>query len=92
MNALPEFREADTPLEVGAIFAEVKAASGLPLVNLVRRHSAAMPCVLATSDSAARPIGGSISHGRRPRTLQFVWWDLWAESAGSVRQTNGCAN
>ncbi len=43
---MEEVREAEAPPETAAIFAEIRAATGLPFVNLLWRHMAALPGVL----------------------------------------------
>ncbi|MDB5415012.1 MAG: hypothetical protein JWR10_3347 [Rubritepida sp.] len=43
---LAEIREADAPLETAAIYGRLREAYGLPLVNLIWRHFAALPGVL----------------------------------------------
>lgn len=43
---LAEVREADAPPAVAAIYAELRAAYGLPLVNLIWRHFAALEGML----------------------------------------------
>ena len=40
---LPEMREDDAPSEIARIFADIKRASGTPLVNLIYRHLATIP-------------------------------------------------
>jgi hypothetical protein len=44
---LPEMREEDAPAEIGRIYADIKRASGTPLVNLIYRHLATIPGGLA---------------------------------------------
>ena len=43
---LAEIREADAPPEVAAIYGKLRAAYGLPMVNLIWRHFATLPGVL----------------------------------------------
>ncbi|WPB87170.1 hypothetical protein [Sediminicoccus rosea] len=43
---LAELREADAPPEVDAIYAQLRQAYGLPMVNLIWRHFATLPGVL----------------------------------------------
>ncbi len=52
---LAEVREADAPPEVAAIYAELQAAYGLPLVNLIWRHFAALEGVLPWAWDSVRP-------------------------------------
>ncbi len=53
--ALPELREAEAPPEIAAIYAALRAASGVPLVNLIHRHLATLPGVLPWVWRAIRP-------------------------------------
>ncbi|MFC7473582.1 hypothetical protein ACFQS7_04405 [Dankookia sp. GCM10030260] len=53
--ALPELREAEAPPEIAAIYAALRAASGVPLVNLIHRHLATLPGVLPWVWQAIRP-------------------------------------
>ena len=43
---LPEIREDEAPPDIAALYAELRRATGVPLVNLIWRHAAAMPGVL----------------------------------------------
>jgi hypothetical protein len=45
-SALPEVHEAEAPPEVAAIYAGLREAMGVPIVNLVWRHFATLPGVL----------------------------------------------
>jgi hypothetical protein len=54
-KTIPEIRESEAPPETAAIYAELRAASGLPLVNLIWRHFAALPGALPWAWSAVRP-------------------------------------
>lgn len=53
--ALPELREAEAPPEIAAIYAALRRASGVPLVNLIHRHLATLPGVLPWVWQAIRP-------------------------------------
>ena len=44
--SLVEVREEDAPADIAAIYGELRQASGVPLVNLIWRHAAAMPGAL----------------------------------------------
>lgn len=56
MIGFVEIREADAPPATAAIYAEIRKASGLPLVNLIWRHFAAMPGVLPWAWAAVAPL------------------------------------
>jgi hypothetical protein len=53
--ALPEIREAEAPPDIAAIYAALRQASGVPLVNLIHRHLATLPGVLPWAWQAIRP-------------------------------------
>jgi hypothetical protein len=59
MMSLPEIRESEAPPNVAAIYAEIRTASGLPLVNLIWRHFAALPGVLPSAWATVRPLVAS---------------------------------
>ncbi|TCH99546.1 hypothetical protein EJV46_02400 [Roseococcus sp. SYP-B2431] len=52
---LAEVREADAPPEVAAIYAQLREACGLPLVNLIWRHFATLDGVLPWAWNSVRP-------------------------------------
>lgn len=52
--ALPEIREAEATGEIAAIYAGLRAAIGIPLVNLIHRHLATLPGVLPWAWEAVR--------------------------------------
>ena len=52
---LAEIREADAPPEVAAIYAQLREAYGLPLVNLIWRHFATLDGVLPWAWETIRP-------------------------------------
>lgn len=52
---LPELREAEAPPDIAAVFAALREASGVPLVNLIHRHLATLPGVLPWLWQAIRP-------------------------------------
>lgn len=56
MTGFPEIREADAPPDTAALYARIKQASGLPLVNLIWRHFAALPGVLPWAWAAVEPL------------------------------------
>lgn len=53
--ALPELREAEAPPDIAALYAALRQASGVPLVNLIHRHFATLPGVLPWVWQAIRP-------------------------------------
>ena len=58
---LPEVPEAEAPPEVAAIYAGLREAVGVPIVNLIWRHFATLPGVLPWAWEAARGVIGSDS-------------------------------
>ncbi len=69
MIGLAEIREADAPAETAAIYAQIKQASGLPLVNLIWRHFAALPSVLPWAWAAVEPLVRSTSMAEARKRL-----------------------
>lgn len=59
MAALPEVPEAEAPREVAAIYAGLRGAVGVPIVNLIWRHFATLPGVLPWTWEATRGVIGS---------------------------------
>ena len=59
MKQFPEIRPEDASPEIAEIYAEILAVSGVPVVNLIWRHFAALPGVLAWAWPAVRPLVGS---------------------------------
>ena len=53
--SLAEIREADAPPEVAAIYTQLRAAYGLPMVNLIWRHFATLPGVLPWAWESVAP-------------------------------------
>ncbi len=96
--SLLEIREADAPPAIAAIYAEIKAASGLPLVNLIWRHFAALPGVLPWAWGAVQPLVTSASMGQaRQRIVAGIalpapaavaaadWQDAASDQGGVAR-------
>ncbi len=59
MNDFPQIPEFGAPPEVAAIYDDLRAVSGVPTVNLIWRHFAALPGVLPWAWAAARPVMAS---------------------------------
>lgn len=64
--AFAEVREAEAPPETAALYAALRSASGVPLVNLIWRHLATLPGVLPWAWEAVRPAleGGAAAAAR----------------------------
>jgi hypothetical protein len=58
--SLTEVHEAEAPEETAAIYAELRRALGVPLVNLIWRHFAALPGVLPWAWATVRPVAGAV--------------------------------
>ena len=56
----PQVHQEDAPPEIAAIYADIRAASGVPVVNLIWRHFAALPGVLPWAWGAVAPLVRSI--------------------------------
>lgn len=95
MTGFAEIREADAPPAIAAIYAEIKQASGLPLVNLIWRHFAALPGVLPWAWAAVGPLVRSTSmaqaRGRLaagialPTPAGFDWREAGLDAGGTAR-------
>jgi hypothetical protein len=59
MAEFPQVPEQDAPPEIAAIYRAIRAVSGLPVVNLIWRHFAALPGVLPWAWTGVRPLIGS---------------------------------
>jgi len=57
--SLLEVLEPDASPEIAAIYGELRAATGLPIVNLIWRRLAALPGVLTSAWTTVRPVIGS---------------------------------
>ena len=55
-DPIPTVREEDATGETAAIYADLRATLGLPLVNLIWRHLAALPGGLAATWAVAKPL------------------------------------
>ena len=55
-DPIPTITEADASGEIAEIYADIRATTGVPVVNLIWRHLAAMPGGLAWAWTRARPI------------------------------------
>jgi hypothetical protein len=59
MTNFPEIHPLNAPPEIAAIYADIRAVSGLSMVNLIWRHFAALPDILEWAWKGVRPIVGS---------------------------------
>ncbi|HYF06122.1 MAG TPA: isochorismatase family protein [Acetobacteraceae bacterium] len=64
---LAEIREDEAPPEVAEIYASLRRATGVPLVNLIWRHAATLPGALAWMWDAAAPAlqSGAVAQAAR---------------------------
>ena len=62
-GTLAELREADAPAAIAAIYEDIKRATGIPQVNLIFRHLATVPDMLARTWDILGPlyVSGQIS-------------------------------
>jgi hypothetical protein len=59
MTNFPEVHPLNASPEIAAIYADIRAVSGLSMVNLIWRHFAALPGVLEWAWKGVRPIVSS---------------------------------
>ncbi len=59
MATFPQIHQQDAPPEIAAIYADIQAVSGVPTVNLIWRHFAALPGVLPWAWAAVSSLVGS---------------------------------
>lgn len=57
---ISQVHSADATPEIAAIYADISAVSGVPMVNLIWRHFASLPGVLPWAWAAVRPLVGSV--------------------------------
>ncbi|MDJ0388909.1 hypothetical protein QMO56_12360 [Roseomonas sp. E05] len=57
--SFPEVAETEADGETARIYAALRAAAGIPVVNLIWRHFAALPGVLPWAWATVRPVAGS---------------------------------
>ncbi|MDE2580164.1 MAG: hypothetical protein KGL52_00870 [Rhodospirillales bacterium] len=70
---LAEIRPADAPPAIAAIYADIRAVSGVPMINLIWRHFAALPGLLDWAWTAVRPLVGSEEmQAARARVVEAV--------------------
>ncbi|MGI9408555.1 MAG: hypothetical protein ACR2OV_00675, partial [Hyphomicrobiaceae bacterium] len=55
-RTLAELREADAPAAIVAIYEDIKRATGIPQVNLIFRHLATVPGMLAWTWDLLGPL------------------------------------
>ena len=59
MTKFPEITPQDAPPEIAVIYSDIRAVTGLPMVNLIWRHIATFPGALAWAWDAVRPLNAS---------------------------------
>lgn len=59
MSEFPQIYPCDASPEIAAIYADIRAISGVPMVNLIWRHFAALPEVIQWAWKGVRPLVGS---------------------------------
>ncbi len=60
-DPIPAIREEDATGDVAAIFGDLRATLGIPLVNLIWRHLATIPGGLAWVWTLVKPLSGTAS-------------------------------
>lgn len=72
-DPLPQIPERDAPAEIAAIYGEIRRVSGVPVVNLIWRHLAALPGVLPWAWNAVAPlVASSAMDAARNRIAESV--------------------
>ncbi len=61
MTTFPQIVEQGAPPHIAAIYREIREVSGIPVVNLIWRHLAALPDILPWAWTATAPVVGSAS-------------------------------
>ncbi len=90
MEPLPQVPERGAPPEVAAIYAEIRTVSGLPVVNLIWRHFAALPGVLPWAWAAVAPlIGSSAMDAARERMAAAIALPSLVETGFAAWQEAG---
>lgn len=85
MNNFPEIHPLNASPEILAIYSDIRAVSGLQMVNLIWRHLATRPEVLAWAWAGVRPLIGSKEMiGARQRLIQAVELPVIAEVSKQV--------
>lgn len=88
--ALPEIREAEAPPGIALIYAALREASGVPLVNLIHRHLATLPGVLPWVWQAIRPpLKDGWLAGARERLAAALPLPPVAPLPGAAREAAG---
>ena len=99
-DPVPAITEGDATGEIAAIYTDIRAVTGVPVVNLIWRHLATMPGALPWTWGALRPlyaantVASAAAHLRQHLALPAMqpWPVSVLESAGlsqSDRQTIG---
>jgi hypothetical protein len=63
MAMFPQIPPQDAPPQIAKIYADIRAVSGLPVVNLIWRHLATLPDVLPWAWAMVAPLIGSTAMG-----------------------------
>lgn len=78
---ISEVREADAPPQIQAIFADIKAVSNVPQVNLIWRHFATEPDILGWSWAVLRP---AFVDGRIPSAAARLVAEVRGDGLGAL--------
>ncbi|WP_159992487.1 hypothetical protein [Roseomonas sp. 18066] len=81
---IAEIHEADAAGETAAIYAELRQELGLPLVNLIWRHFAALPGVLPWAWSTVRPVMRSLEVLQGQDRMGQRLWQLAGDMAPAL--------
>ena len=76
-----EIREAEAPPHIAALYAEMRSAMGLPVVNLIYRHLATMPGALEWVWAVVRQL---YTEGASPAVVERVSASLEVPRIGPI--------
>lgn len=59
MTSFPQIGEHSAPADIAAIYADIRSASGVPMINLIWRHFATLTGILPWAWGSVRPVVAS---------------------------------
>lgn len=78
MDRLAEIRESEAPVAIAAVYDDIKKATGIPQVNLIWRHLATRPEMLAWAWDVVRPVylDGRLADAIAALDISLDGWDM----------------
>jgi|GEM_PF-890591 len=93
MQEFPEIHPLDATPEISSIYADIRLVSGVPMVNLIWRHFAALPGILPWAWKAVRPLVSSLEMiEARHRLIEAVQLPDISALSPSAREACGLHN